>query len=80
MITVSILISASVISTLLINYKLYNECIIKKKYDDIPELNEIKKKISKDNINNNKKFKKIMTDYKSMDKDTIFNEFILIEK
>ena len=74
MLTVSILISISFITTFLINYKLYNDCIRKKKYDDIPELNEIiKKEIEQDKINK-KKFKKILNH--SEEKD--FDEFIIV--
>jgi len=75
MLTVSILISIGALTTFLINYKLYYDCIRKKKYDDIPELNEIiKNEIKQDKINK-KKFKKIIND--SEEKD--FDEFIIID-
>jgi len=75
MLSVSILISIGVITTFLINYKLYVDCIRKKKYDDIPELNEIIKKKIEHNKVNKKKFKKILNDLEKKD----FDEFIIID-
>ena len=75
MITVSILVSLGVISTFLFNYKLYNDCVRKAKYDDIPELNEIIKKELKEEKINNKIFEKIMSNCD----DKEFNEFIIIK-
>jgi len=76
MITVSILISFGIISTFLFNYKLYNDCVRKAKYDDIPELNEIIKKELEEEKINNKIFDKIMSNCD----DKEFNEFIIIKK
>ena len=75
MLTVSILISISFITTFLINYKLYSDCIREKKYDDIPELNEIMKQKIKEEKINKKKFKKILNDLEEKD----FDEFIIID-
>jgi len=73
MITTSILISISFITTFFINYKLYNDCIRKKKYDDIPELNEIIiKEIEQDKIK--KKLIKIL----NVPEEKDFNEFIIV--
>lgn len=61
MITISILITLGIISTFLLNYKIYNSFYIKKQnYDDIPELKEIIKKSLEYEKLNNKKLKKIL--------------------
>tara|TARA_B100000900_G_scaffold414165_1_gene440061 strand:+ start:8542 stop:8796 length:255 start_codon:yes stop_codon:yes gene_type:complete len=75
MITISILISFGIISTFLVNYKLYNDCIKEAKYDDIPELNDIIKKELEEEKINNKKFKKIIDNCD----DKEYEDFIIIK-
>ena len=48
--------------TLCVNYKYLLDCIKKTKYDDIPEIDEIKKQINSDIKKEEKNFKKIIDD------------------
>lgn len=57
-----ILISLGVLGTCFINYQLFNVCIKKAKYDDIPELNEIKKEMEKEKRKSERAIKKIIND------------------
>ena len=61
MLETTLIITFSVLTTCFINYKLFT-CIKRTKYDDIPELNEIKKRIEKENKKNDKVFEKIIND------------------
>ena len=56
----ALLITFTVFGTCFINYKLFNVCIKKAKYDDIPELNEIKKKMEKEEKKSNQIIQKII--------------------
>ena len=57
-----ILISLGVLGTCFINYQLFNVCIKQSKYDDIPEIHEIKKKMIKEQIKSARVIKKIIED------------------
>lgn len=57
-----VLISFGIFGTCFINYQLYDNCIKKGNYNEIPELKKIKKEIEKENKRNDKILKKIIND------------------
>ena len=67
----TLLLSVGVITTYIINYKFFNKCIQKNEYDEIIELNQIKKKMNNEDIIARKKLQKILEDEE-------FDEFIII--